>query len=345
MIGISGRLGFAASSALALALSPVIAQPASSNDAVMPVVQTRGLVLMMTQTYDGVATRSVSQKVGLAQSERGGDRWMVVVYGEGAAVEREGRAMSLGRFENRGGSELGLLYDAGDQTLSGDDQLARFFNLFARPLIDRSPAAASARWTLRLTPDQLGIVGTAGGGLGATLSRQNVAWDDRRLLLVAYTVPAFSYRTMDGANVAHWARGAAVTDLLTGEVLWNASLHRAVGQDGGAQARPYRYAMSAHAFDEAGRPKIDVNAIDAMRPLLEAIQGEDARSPLPIVARPHGGADQAPLELATLLDLALLSAGLGDTGLHAVGLGGFLLSRTGANQPQPLPSTISGASR
>jgi hypothetical protein len=324
-----------------LLIAPMPAQAqAAAPEATETVSESQSVMLLLSETFDGTATLSLSQRAGVGRAMRGDQSWTLVNYDDGSVVERDRSALAAGRIRSISGTELGIAYNRRWQVMSGDDLLARFFNIRLRPLIEQVPVPdGDARWQIRLMRASFGL---GEGAIAIDLSRRSLTANGRALILTEYDLPAFSYRADTGDRVAQWGRGAALTDRATGELLWSSSLHRAVAQPQVGQGRPYRYALTGFAVRSDGQMALDPQGIAAMQPVLAAYYGRDATAPLPMVGADDEAVDQSPLKLAALMDLYALAVGQGGASAETIALGGFVLGRTGESVIAAAPQNTSG---
>ena len=319
-------------SLLALALAaPLHAQdnvPANAGE----ISESRYFLQMMSQSFDGMEERSHNQTASFGRLRRGDESWVMMDYGDGAMVVETLGNLDVGLFTNTTPTEIALLYDYRTHELSGNSATAAYHNTFVRPLLDRSPALGSdAAWQMMLSPQQLGVDGVAGDAFALELRRTYLTHQGKALVLIEYETPAFIYTSADGQTVVHWAKGAALADPGFGEIYWNASLHRAVGNAAGRDTRPYRLARTMVAVGADGQPLLDPGSVPQLAEAMADYYSEEATAVLPIITAPGALPDQSPLQLAARIDIAASTILENSANQLGEALGSYLGGETGAN--------------
>ena len=299
---------------------------------------------LMRQEFDGARESSHTQVAGVARQRRGEESWLEVNFGRGALVSAVPGTTSVGGFNNTSGVETGLRYDHVTRTLSGDAAVADFHNNFVRPLLGRAPAAGDdATWTISVTPAQLGLAALGAQPMTIEISRRRFRHDGREYTLLHYRVPSFTYAAQ-GRPVVHWGEGVALTDAATGQVYWNAALHRAVASEAGGSGRPYRMARTMAGLDARGRPLIDPRRIAETAPYFERLYGHANDEVMGFVTR-DGQSDQSPLTLASRIDVAALSLAEGGAGPAAQLASAYAQGQRGEEVALPPPTPLARAAR
>lgn len=295
------RAAYFCSAALVVVASTAHAEPAPEVN--------RYYIRAMTETFDGVRVRSVSQDLGFGRMRQGNRSWVVLDFGDGRAVQRSGNALSVGSFTSPGETDAVFAYDYASHELRGSPEVTWFHNRLVRPLLDRSPAlGADARWSLALAAADVGVGEVTGGQLNLDLERRYFTAAGVELVLVTYSFPAFHYVNAAGETVVHWGRGAMLADPGFGTIYWAASRQQAVARAGAGQPRPYRFAKTFIGAGLDGKPLIDLSALSPLAPLLAAMARDD-ESAVAIGDAEAAEPDQSPLTLSAAIDMAALAVG------------------------------------
>jgi hypothetical protein len=171
-------------------------------------------------------------------------------------------------------------YDYADKRMHGPEDFTRYFNTYVRPFLLKhgsGPGPSSARFAVSLP--QMGLAGLRGQTATVVVSKRYETFEGRRFALIEFTVPAFSYTSIDGERLTHWANGAAITNEGGGVTYYLAVRHRAAAGAGKTGARPMHFEQSEHAMDEEGHPLLDLKRFAAGKALIgKALAGETGRS-------------------------------------------------------------------
>jgi hypothetical protein len=296
--------------------------------------ETQTPMMLMSETFDGAVTRSLSQKAGVAEARRGDDLWVNIDFGDGAVVERRNATLSAGAFRNLGGVEAVFGWTAQDRRASGNARIAHFFNTVVRPLASPSGQATTQVQAFRISPALLGLREKGATTFGLAITRRNVTLAGRDYTWMEYEAPAFSYANPAGETVVHWAHGGTLYDAATAQAVWSASAQRAVSKPTENEGRAYRYVRTVMMVTPLGKPMIDLSQIPELRSRVAKLTSGEATAPLPVAKEESTRTDQTPLRLAAVLDALALALGEGGAGGLSATTASFVLGETGINQLQ-----------
>lgn len=262
---------------------------------------------MMTQIFDGQRDFSQAQVAKVGRVRKGNESYTLMNFGDGSVfIETRGNT-SAGNFKNTSGVEAEFKYNYATKTLSGANQVAKYFNTHVRQYLQGSPALGrDTTWTKNIAIRDMDIAGASGGQINIELTRDYFSYGGKDFVLLHYKLPAFSYTSADGERVIQWGEGVSVSDPGFGEIYWNASLQRAVATGADGVQRPYRYAKTIAATDAKGAPLIDPRKMDAVKPYFDTFYGETKTQVIGFVGGGHKP-DQTPIRMAANLDVMALS--------------------------------------
>ena len=278
---------------------------------VAPIEERQSYALrLMTQIYDGERDLSHTQMLGVGRIRKGNRSISRFDYGDGAVViAPDAGQIAASRFMNVSGAEKQIIYNYDTKLIQGDPEVAAFHNSLVRPWLGSGPELGQdASWTQAIPLSALGMPTVRGENIRIELSRTYFTHDGIPMVLVQYTVPAFSYDAGAGKMLVQWGRGIALTDPGFGMIYLNATLQRAVETRNGTPGKPYRFARNMVAANPDGSAMIDYREVEQLRGLLDPIVGSEAMMVVP-VGTDDERADGRPLELGRRLDLLALSIG------------------------------------
>ncbi len=305
---IFSRLNLIKSALLAVIMVVIYVGP-TAKAAEMPAVDESNAyqLQLMTQIFDGQRDFSHSQKAALVRARKGGESYTLMDFGDSSVFIETADQTNASNFENISGIEAEFTYNYDTKTLSGQNQMADYFNKHIRSYLVNNPdLGRDAKWEKTVALRDLNVSGVRGTQVTIALMRDYFTHAGKNYVLLHYQFPAFSYTSASGQDVIQWGEGVAISDPGFGEIYWNASLQRAVATENSGINRPYRYAKTLAATDRAGIPLIDPRKMDVARPYFERFYGATKTGVIGFVDSP-AKPDQSPIAMAANLDVMALS--------------------------------------